>query len=158
MKTTLGVYLLCLVVGPMAAAQTPSGTRAAEKPARQVARSGAPAAAQKAPTLVELQTERRKLLEQLYQLVVERQRQGMGKSGDVAAARLTLLEADLEMTADRTKRIALREEVVRIRREQEETVRANVQSGVATAEEMVKAKITRLDAEIALKKELATRQ
>jgi outer membrane protein TolC len=153
--------LLCLLSGPVAvgtaSAQAPSTAPAKGKPVVVAARPNGQTPV-KMPTLAELRTERRKLLEQLYQLAVERQRQGTGSPGEVAAARLTLLDADLEMTTDRAKRITLLEEVVRIRREQEETVIARVQSGVATQSETMKAKVARLDAEIALRKEQAARR
>jgi hypothetical protein len=152
--------LLCLLSGLVAvgsaSAQTPSAKPTKPKPVIVAVRPKAQAA--KAPTLAQLQTERRQLLEELYQLAVDRQRQGVGTFLEVAAARLTLIEADLEMTTDRAKRIALREEVVRIRREQEAAARADSQSGVSNPSERMKATIARLDAEIALKKEQAARR
>jgi outer membrane protein TolC len=162
MSTAPRAFLLfCLLSGPVAvgtaSAQTPSATPAKGKPVVVAARPNGQTPV-KMPTIAELRAERRKLLEQLYELAVDRQRQGTGSPGEVAAARLTLLNADIEMTTDRAKRITLLEEVVRIRREQEQTVIARVQSGVATQSETMKATVARLDAEIALRKEQAARR
>lgn len=162
MSTVSRTFLvLCLVSGPVivgtASAQVPPATPAKGKPVTVAMRPNGQTPV-KMPTLAELRTERRKLLQQLYELAVDRQRQGTGSPGEVAAARLTLLDADIEMTTDRAKRITLLEEVVRIRREQEEMIISRVQSGVATQSETMKATVARLDAEIALKKEQTVRR
>lgn len=101
----------------------------------------------------------RELLEQRYEILktlVERQKQlaemGRGSAGKVAEATVAMLRAEEDLSSTDSERIDIHEKIVGVLQEVEDAIAREVTAGHASAEDIAKARLQKLEAQIELER------
>lgn len=105
-----------------------------------------------APKLKDLLTEKLGLLKEIASQKATAYQAGLVPFADVDAANQAVLKTELELCATGKERVAVLEKMLADAKEWEKRVAQQVKSGTAPTSEAVKAKVSRLDVEIALER------
>lgn len=97
--------------------------------------------------------ERRDVLKQLVKLAKERHREGAEPADNVIRASLALLEAELELARSRRERVEIHKQAIALLRELEKMADLRFRAGTARKDVVLRAKASRLEAEIQLLRE-----
>ncbi len=141
-------YFASMVVLALVAVQVASTQSAGPKPIRDVSVDKKGAA-----KLDSLLKERREVLQVLVKLAKARYRQGAASIESAIWASLELLQADLDLAKTRRERVEIHKRTVALLRDLEKSADRRFRAGAAGQDDVLRAKASRLAAEIRLLRE-----